>query len=52
MWSSIVVQCMSNERKRELREEARDMFYHGYQAYMENAYPGTFSILYFYIFSF
>jgi len=30
---------MSKERKEELREEARDMFYHGYQAYMENAYP-------------
>ncbi|XP_017777987.1 PREDICTED: ER degradation-enhancing alpha-mannosidase-like protein 3 [Nicrophorus vespilloides] len=30
---------MSNEEKAELREEARDMFYHAYRAYMENAYP-------------
>ncbi|XP_063228642.1 ER degradation-enhancing alpha-mannosidase-like protein 3 isoform X2 [Bacillus rossius redtenbacheri] len=30
---------MTNEEREELREEARDMFYHAYQAYMENAYP-------------
>ena len=39
MFSLNFVQCMTNERKRELKEEARDMFYHGYNAYMENAYP-------------
>ncbi|KAJ1525090.1 hypothetical protein ONE63_009932 [Megalurothrips usitatus] len=27
------------EERVELREEARDMFYHAYNAYMENAYP-------------
>lgn len=39
LWSTNFVQCMTNERKKELREEARDMFYHGYNAYMDNAYP-------------
>ena len=31
--------CMTRERKDELREEARDMFYHAYRAYIDNAYP-------------
>uniref|UniRef100_A0A8D9DVG5 alpha-1,2-Mannosidase n=1 Tax=Cacopsylla melanoneura TaxID=428564 RepID=A0A8D9DVG5_9HEMI len=30
---------MSKEEKMTLREEARDMFYHAYNAYMDNAYP-------------
>ncbi|KAL0280067.1 UNVERIFIED_CONTAM: hypothetical protein PYX00_001470 [Menopon gallinae] len=30
---------MSTEEREELKEEARDMFYHAYRAYMENAYP-------------
>uniref|UniRef100_V5G0I0 alpha-1,2-Mannosidase n=1 Tax=Anoplophora glabripennis TaxID=217634 RepID=V5G0I0_ANOGL len=30
---------MSREERLQLREEARDMFYHAYNAYMENAYP-------------
>ncbi|KAJ8937753.1 hypothetical protein NQ318_006616 [Aromia moschata] len=30
---------MSEEERIQLREEARDMFYHAYNAYMENAYP-------------
>lgn len=30
---------MSREERLQLREEARDMFYHAYRAYMENAYP-------------
>ncbi|XP_065161139.1 ER degradation-enhancing alpha-mannosidase-like protein 3 [Atheta coriaria] len=30
---------MSQEERIQLREEARDMFYHAYRAYMENAYP-------------
>lgn len=34
-----VSQPMSNEEKEELKFEARDMFYHAYRAYMENAYP-------------
>lgn len=38
MWSSssCLVRSMSQERKNELREEARDMFYHGYRSYMDN----------------
>ncbi|XP_049786542.1 ER degradation-enhancing alpha-mannosidase-like protein 3 [Schistocerca cancellata] len=30
---------MTNEEKQELKYQARDMFYHAYRAYMENAYP-------------
>lgn len=30
---------ISSEERMELREEARDMFYHAFNAYMENAYP-------------
>lgn len=30
---------MSKKEKEELKEEAREMFYHAYRAYMENAYP-------------
>ncbi|XP_060521130.1 ER degradation-enhancing alpha-mannosidase-like protein 3 [Cylas formicarius] len=30
---------MTKEERIKLREEARDMFYHAYNAYMENAYP-------------
>ncbi|KAF5277097.1 hypothetical protein FQA39_LY06335 [Lamprigera yunnana] len=30
---------MSQRERIQLREEARDMFYHAYRAYMENAYP-------------
>ncbi|KAJ8922355.1 hypothetical protein NQ315_004298 [Exocentrus adspersus] len=30
---------MSRDERIQLREEARDMFYHAYNAYMENAYP-------------
>eukprot|EP00096_Caligus_rogercresseyi_P008881 TRINITY_DN2893_c0_g2_i1.p1 TRINITY_DN2893_c0_g2~~TRINITY_DN2893_c0_g2_i1.p1 ORF type:complete len:862 (-),score=266.40 TRINITY_DN2893_c0_g2_i1:1746-4331(-) len=30
---------MSPEEKRELKLEARDMFYHGYHGYMDNAFP-------------
>ncbi|CAH0546636.1 unnamed protein product [Brassicogethes aeneus] len=30
---------ITNAEKHQLREEARDMFYHAYNAYMENAYP-------------
>ncbi|XP_014243854.1 ER degradation-enhancing alpha-mannosidase-like protein 3 [Cimex lectularius] len=30
---------MSREEQESLREEARDMFYHAYRAYMDNAYP-------------
>ncbi|XP_018324455.1 ER degradation-enhancing alpha-mannosidase-like protein 3 isoform X2 [Agrilus planipennis] len=30
---------MTATERMELREEARDMFYHAYHAYMENAYP-------------
>uniref|UniRef100_A0A1S4MY25 alpha-1,2-Mannosidase n=1 Tax=Pediculus humanus subsp. corporis TaxID=121224 RepID=A0A1S4MY25_PEDHC len=33
------VPSMSFEEKEELKEESRDMFYHAYRAYMENAYP-------------
>jgi len=28
-----------NAKRKELKHEARDMFYHAYNAYMENAYP-------------
>ncbi|XP_069686401.1 ER degradation-enhancing alpha-mannosidase-like protein 3 [Periplaneta americana] len=34
-----VAQAMTSEEREELKEEARDMFYHAYRAYMENAYP-------------
>ncbi|PSN33488.1 hypothetical protein C0J52_15395 [Blattella germanica] len=34
-----VAQAMTVEEREELKEEARDMFYHAYRAYMENAYP-------------
>ncbi|ENN80946.1 hypothetical protein YQE_02651, partial [Dendroctonus ponderosae] len=37
--SSEDVKFMSREERALLREEARDMFYHAYNAYMENAYP-------------
>ncbi|KAK9500973.1 hypothetical protein O3M35_002118 [Rhynocoris fuscipes] len=30
---------MTREERENLREEARDMFYHAYWAYMDNAYP-------------
>ncbi|KAG4077628.1 hypothetical protein HA402_008888 [Bradysia odoriphaga] len=30
---------MSNKERNELKEEAREMFYHAYNAYMDNAYP-------------
>lgn len=30
---------MSKEEREALKEEARDMFYHAYNAYMDNAYP-------------
>ncbi|KAL2730708.1 ER degradation-enhancing alpha-mannosidase-like protein 3 [Vespula squamosa] len=30
---------MSKEEREALKDEARDMFYHAYNAYMENAYP-------------
>ncbi|CAH1119531.1 unnamed protein product [Phaedon cochleariae] len=30
---------MSDKQRIQLREEARDMFYHAYNAYMDNAYP-------------
>ncbi|CAH2012072.1 unnamed protein product [Acanthoscelides obtectus] len=33
------VKHMTKEERVLLREEARDMFYHAYNAYMENAYP-------------
>ncbi|KAK4877426.1 hypothetical protein RN001_009932 [Aquatica leii] len=33
------IKPMSKKERLELREEARDMFYHAYRAYMENAYP-------------
>lgn len=32
-------QNMSNKERHELKEEAREMFYHAYRAYMDNAYP-------------
>lgn len=34
-----MAQAMTSEKREELKEEARDMFYHAYRAYMENAYP-------------
>ncbi|XP_021917509.1 ER degradation-enhancing alpha-mannosidase-like protein 3 isoform X2 [Zootermopsis nevadensis] len=34
-----VAQAVTSEEREELKEEARDMFYHAYRAYMENAYP-------------
>ncbi|XP_055594494.1 ER degradation-enhancing alpha-mannosidase-like protein 3 [Uranotaenia lowii] len=30
---------MSNKERNELKEEAREMFYHAYEAYMDKAYP-------------
>lgn len=36
---SIPTQNMSRKERNELRNEARDMFYHAYRAYMKNAYP-------------
>nr|XP_016936249.1 ER degradation-enhancing alpha-mannosidase-like protein 3 isoform X1 [Drosophila suzukii] len=37
--TTMPTQNMSHKERAELREEARDMFYHAYNAYMENAYP-------------
>ncbi|XP_029157313.1 ER degradation-enhancing alpha-mannosidase-like protein 3 isoform X3 [Nylanderia fulva] len=34
-----LLEYMSKEEKETLKEEARDMFYHAYNAYMDNAYP-------------
>ncbi|XP_018782736.1 PREDICTED: ER degradation-enhancing alpha-mannosidase-like protein 3 isoform X3 [Bactrocera latifrons] len=36
---SIPTQNMSRKERVELRNEAKDMFYHAYRAYMDNAYP-------------
>ncbi|XP_043472173.1 ER degradation-enhancing alpha-mannosidase-like protein 3 isoform X2 [Leptopilina heterotoma] len=33
------IEFMSKEERESLKEEARDMFYHAYNAYMANAYP-------------
>ncbi|KZC04239.1 PREDICTED: ER degradation-enhancing alpha-mannosidase-like protein 3 [Dufourea novaeangliae] len=33
------LEYMSKEERDSLKEEARDMFYHAYNAYMDNAYP-------------
>ena len=33
------LEYMSKEEREALKEEARDMFYHAYNAYMDNAYP-------------
>ncbi|BFF93826.1 ER degradation-enhancing alpha-mannosidase-like protein 3 [Drosophila madeirensis] len=37
--TAMPTQNMSHKERTELRDEARDMFYHAYRAYMENAYP-------------
>ncbi|XP_026825887.1 ER degradation-enhancing alpha-mannosidase-like protein 3 isoform X2 [Ooceraea biroi] len=34
-----LLEYMSKEEREVLKEEARDMFYHAYNAYMDNAYP-------------
>ncbi|XP_053957455.1 ER degradation-enhancing alpha-mannosidase-like protein 3 isoform X3 [Anastrepha ludens] len=36
---SIPTQNMSHKERIDLRNEAREMFYHAYRAYMDNAYP-------------
>ena len=38
MWSSssCLVRSMTQERRNELRDEAKEMFYHGFRAYMDN----------------
>ncbi|XP_020300609.1 ER degradation-enhancing alpha-mannosidase-like protein 3 isoform X2 [Pseudomyrmex gracilis] len=33
------IEYMNKEEREALKEEARDMFYHAYNAYMDNAYP-------------
>ncbi|XP_033219638.1 ER degradation-enhancing alpha-mannosidase-like protein 3 isoform X2 [Belonocnema kinseyi] len=33
------IEFMGREEREALKEEARDMFYHAYNAYMDNAYP-------------
>lgn len=33
------VEYMTREERESLKEETRDMFYHAYNAYMDNAYP-------------
>ncbi|XP_031780380.1 ER degradation-enhancing alpha-mannosidase-like protein 3 [Nasonia vitripennis] len=33
------IEYMSREERETLKEEAKDMFYHAYNAYMDNAYP-------------
>ncbi|XP_059621126.1 ER degradation-enhancing alpha-mannosidase-like protein 3 [Phlebotomus argentipes] len=37
--SAVPTENMSTKERNELKEEAREMFYHGYNAYMENAFP-------------
>ncbi|GFT25682.1 ER degradation-enhancing alpha-mannosidase-like protein 3 [Nephila pilipes] len=37
--TGVVVWCMSAEEKNQYKEQAKEMFYHAYQAYMANAYP-------------
>uniref|UniRef100_A0A1Q3G2S9 alpha-1,2-Mannosidase n=1 Tax=Culex tarsalis TaxID=7177 RepID=A0A1Q3G2S9_CULTA len=37
--SSVPTHNMSNKERNELKEEAREMFYHAYRAYMDKAYP-------------
>ncbi|XP_062704766.1 ER degradation-enhancing alpha-mannosidase-like protein 3 [Aedes albopictus] len=36
---SVPTHNMSHKERNELKEEAREMFYHAYRAYMEKAYP-------------
>lgn len=36
---SVPTHNMSHKERNELKEEARDMFYHAYEAYMKKAYP-------------
>ncbi|XP_055925228.1 ER degradation-enhancing alpha-mannosidase-like protein 3 isoform X2 [Argiope bruennichi] len=33
------ISCMSAEEKDQFKEQAKEMFYHAYQAYMDHAYP-------------
>uniref|UniRef100_A0A6B2EDQ8 alpha-1,2-Mannosidase n=1 Tax=Phlebotomus kandelakii TaxID=1109342 RepID=A0A6B2EDQ8_9DIPT len=37
--SAVPTENMSTKERNELKEEAREMFYHGYHAYIENAFP-------------
>lgn len=36
-----LIKCMSQDEMNELRDEVKELFYHGYDSYMKYAFPGN-----------